>query len=350
MLSDKIDYYKETKHKLNNTPAQYKKQFEWLKEVDSLALANAQLNLQTAYNTFFTRPEVGFPKFKSKKSRYYSYTTNNQKGTIKISDRYPFREVNALQEVGNANGDIGTAVGKCVILCNLYCNGVDVIGVAPLCAKLRRTDGEDARAGTNVKKAHIFKGLVLHKTDNESCGLVSSGAECHTGVHLDDDLAVLCLVFLPRGDDCHLAERDGLVILLPAFRPVILVHALALDGGVDAKCRKALNDVCTVFAKVFLLGNEKRYLYGVLVCVKNGFVDELSVHTVKAEVGVVLNHKSVVKHAHHGCDGVKVAGVSHDGKFCPVSCHCYLFLPFGVVGVGCAFVGIGGLALTAGTS
>ena len=88
MLSDKIDYYKETKHKLNNTPAQYKKQFEWLKEVDSLALANAQLNLQTAYNTFFTRPEVGFPKFKSKKSRYYSYTTNNQKGTIKISDRY----------------------------------------------------------------------------------------------------------------------------------------------------------------------------------------------------------------------------------------------------------------------
>lgn len=67
MLSDKIDYYKETKKKLNNTPAQYKKEFEWLKEVDSLALANAQMNLQTAYNNFFKRPEVGFPKFKSKK-------------------------------------------------------------------------------------------------------------------------------------------------------------------------------------------------------------------------------------------------------------------------------------------
>lgn len=88
MLSDKIEYYKETKQKLNNTPAQYKKEFEWLKEVDSLALANAQLNLQTAYNNFFSRPEVGFPKFKSKKNHYCSYTTNNQGGNIYVSDRY----------------------------------------------------------------------------------------------------------------------------------------------------------------------------------------------------------------------------------------------------------------------
>lgn len=88
MLSDKIDYYKETKQKLNNTPAQYKKEYEWLKEVDSLALANAQVNLQTAYNNFFKRPEVGFPKFKSKKNNHFSYTTNNQGGNIYISDRY----------------------------------------------------------------------------------------------------------------------------------------------------------------------------------------------------------------------------------------------------------------------
>lgn len=88
MLSDKIEHYKQTKQKLNNTPAQYKKEFPWLKEVDSLALANAQMNLQSAYNNFFKRPEVGFPKFKSKKSYYYSYTTNNQKGTVSISDKY----------------------------------------------------------------------------------------------------------------------------------------------------------------------------------------------------------------------------------------------------------------------
>lgn len=86
MLSDKIKYYEETKQKLNNTPAQYKKEFEWLKEVDSLALANAQMNLQTAYNNFFRSPKNGFPKFKSKKKNRNSYTTNNQKGTVRFID------------------------------------------------------------------------------------------------------------------------------------------------------------------------------------------------------------------------------------------------------------------------
>ena len=73
MLSDKIEHYKETKQKLNNAPAQYKKEFPWLKDVDSLALANAQMNLQTAYNNFFKRPEVGFPKFKSKRKSKPSF-------------------------------------------------------------------------------------------------------------------------------------------------------------------------------------------------------------------------------------------------------------------------------------
>lgn len=86
MLSDKIEHYKETKQKLNNTPAQYKKEFEWLKEVDSLALANAQMNLQTAYGNFFRSPKTGFPKFKSKKRNKYTYTTNNQNGTVSIID------------------------------------------------------------------------------------------------------------------------------------------------------------------------------------------------------------------------------------------------------------------------
>jgi len=84
MLSDKIDYYKEYKQKLNNTPAQYKKEFKWLNEVDSLALSNAQMNLQTAYKNFFRSPNVGFPKFKSKHKNRMSYITNNQNGSIRI--------------------------------------------------------------------------------------------------------------------------------------------------------------------------------------------------------------------------------------------------------------------------
>ena len=88
MLSDKIEYYKETGEMLKNTPAQYKKEFEWLKEVDSLALANAQQNLEKAYKNFFRDKSIGFPKFKSKKTNYHSYTTNNQKGTVYIDKGY----------------------------------------------------------------------------------------------------------------------------------------------------------------------------------------------------------------------------------------------------------------------
>lgn len=83
MLNDKIEHYKETKTELKNTPAQYKKEFEWLKEVDSLALANAQQNLRSAYSKFFKQGS-GFPTFK-KKGIKDSYTTNNQKGTVAVT-------------------------------------------------------------------------------------------------------------------------------------------------------------------------------------------------------------------------------------------------------------------------
>lgn len=72
-------------------PADFKKEFEWLKEVDSLALANAQLNLQTAYKNFFRDKSVGFPKFKSKHHSKKTYTTNNQGGTIRLIDSKTIR-------------------------------------------------------------------------------------------------------------------------------------------------------------------------------------------------------------------------------------------------------------------
>ncbi|QZT34371.1 transposase [Caldalkalibacillus thermarum TA2.A1] len=44
------------------TPAKYKRDFPWLKEVDSLALANAQLNLQKAFTNFFSYEHQPVPK------------------------------------------------------------------------------------------------------------------------------------------------------------------------------------------------------------------------------------------------------------------------------------------------
>lgn len=86
MLSEKIEYYEQKQKMLHNTPAHLKTENPWLKEVDSLALANAQLQLQTAFANFFRDPKIGFPKFRSKKQGKKAYTTNNQKGTIRFED------------------------------------------------------------------------------------------------------------------------------------------------------------------------------------------------------------------------------------------------------------------------
>ena len=84
LLSERIEIYekyKDDEEKLKKqklpTPAKYK-------EVDSLALANAQINLDKAYNNFFKNKSMGFPKFKSKKTNRHSYTTNNQGNSIKL--------------------------------------------------------------------------------------------------------------------------------------------------------------------------------------------------------------------------------------------------------------------------
>ena len=86
MLDDKIQEYQKTKKMLKNTPAKYKKEYPWLKEVDSLALANVQLHLEAAYRSFFQNPKNGFPKFKSKRKCRNSYTTNVVNGNITIED------------------------------------------------------------------------------------------------------------------------------------------------------------------------------------------------------------------------------------------------------------------------
>lgn len=89
MLSDKIEGYETTGKFPAITPAKYKKDHPYLKEVDSLALANKQLDLQAAFRNCFSKSHkknTGFPKFKSAKRSRRSYTTNNQKGTVAIVD------------------------------------------------------------------------------------------------------------------------------------------------------------------------------------------------------------------------------------------------------------------------
>lgn len=91
MRDDYIKSYKETGKGKIKTPAKYKSEYEYLKEVDSFALLNAQMNLHTAYKNFFEsvkrkRRRVGYPKIKSRKNSKRTYTTNNNDGQVRIQD------------------------------------------------------------------------------------------------------------------------------------------------------------------------------------------------------------------------------------------------------------------------
>lgn len=77
-LSDIKKTYEETGKLYIKTPAKYKEDNDWLKEVDSQALCNVQLNIKKAFTSFFKNPsKFGFPQFKSKhKKEVLCYTTN----------------------------------------------------------------------------------------------------------------------------------------------------------------------------------------------------------------------------------------------------------------------------------
>ncbi len=89
LLAIQMDNYKQGKEFINKYALRnimtntLKKDYSFLREVDSLALMNSSFALSDAYSRFFDK-QTGLPKFKSAKHNRKSYTTNNQKGTIAI--------------------------------------------------------------------------------------------------------------------------------------------------------------------------------------------------------------------------------------------------------------------------
>lgn len=92
MLADRNVAYNENKEIVLPRPAQYKEDYPYLKEVDSLALANVQLHQEKAFRDFYKglkkkgKNKHYKPKFKSKKKSKRSYTTNVVGDNIFIAD------------------------------------------------------------------------------------------------------------------------------------------------------------------------------------------------------------------------------------------------------------------------
>ena len=87
ILGKAIEYYELNKKSMKlSIETEMKKEFEWLKDCDSIALQQSRIDLDTAYKNFFRDKSVGFPKFKTKRKSNHSYRTVNQKGTIRIEE------------------------------------------------------------------------------------------------------------------------------------------------------------------------------------------------------------------------------------------------------------------------
>ena|SRR5690554_4013674 len=71
---------------LHNRPASYKTEHTFLKEVDTLALANRQLKLERAFKAFFSN-QTNLPNFQARKN-YYGYTTNLVNSNITLYDKH----------------------------------------------------------------------------------------------------------------------------------------------------------------------------------------------------------------------------------------------------------------------
>ena len=73
------------------TEKQYKQEFEWISEVDSIAVQQARVDLETAYKNFFDSisgkrkgRKVSYPKFKSKRETRQTFRTINVNNNIDI--------------------------------------------------------------------------------------------------------------------------------------------------------------------------------------------------------------------------------------------------------------------------
>jgi putative transposase len=83
MLEDVKRAYQKNGDSISPLPAQYKEKFPFLKDTDSLALCNVQMDLSVAFTSFFNG-KSSYPEFKAKHHSRASYTTNRKGGNILV--------------------------------------------------------------------------------------------------------------------------------------------------------------------------------------------------------------------------------------------------------------------------
>ena len=94
-LRRRIDHYEQTKTTLTYnacskelTALKKTNNFSFLQEVDSVALQQSLRHLDNAFQKFFSEAKSGFPRFKSKRSHLFKYTTKCTNNNVELIDGY----------------------------------------------------------------------------------------------------------------------------------------------------------------------------------------------------------------------------------------------------------------------
>lgn len=112
-LHDNIEHYQQFGESKINTPAFYKKENDWLKEVDSQALCFTQMDLQKTLTQFLKDKNIGFPNYKSKKHPKNSYKTMVHSGYEVTNNSVKLAKLGNIK-IKNHRNKIGLAK-SCVI-------------------------------------------------------------------------------------------------------------------------------------------------------------------------------------------------------------------------------------------
>ena len=157
-------------------------------------------------------------------------------------------------------------------------------------------------------------------------GLVRARAKGHAGIQLDHQIAGLLIPGFPTGLDHQvLAGAEGLVILLPALSPILLVHARLGDfERAQIHARQLRQRVQAIFQPAQLLHGGKPGLY---LHILGHFIQHFAVDQLPIAVGLIgIGHVAAVNNlrayralAHQRLrNNIRTLGVGGNGNFDPI--------------------------------
>lgn len=145
-------------------------EFPFLKNADSLALANSRLNLNNALSGFWKsrkgtrKGKLGFPKYKSKKFSKSSYTTNNQNNSVRVKD-----SIIRLPKIGFVKLKLHRPIQGNIKSVTISVSRDDFVEISILC--------ETTLSSTKRYKSNIDDLKVVGLDMSMSSFFVSSGGE-----------------------------------------------------------------------------------------------------------------------------------------------------------------------------